>query len=87
MLVLLKIFMGSSTGNMLVDDKSVLEEVFKKSPMIIAVHCEDEKIIQENIAKAKQQYGEKVPISEHPNIRSEDACYKSSSLIRVSEKI
>ena len=68
----LKIFMGSSTGNMLVDDKSVLEDVFKKSPMIIAVHCEDEKIIQENIAKAKQQYGEKVPISEHPNIRSED---------------
>ena len=67
-----KIFMGSSTGNMLVDDKSVLEEVFKKSPMIIAVHCEDEKIIQENIAKAKQQYGEKVPITEHPNIRSED---------------
>ena len=76
----LKIFMGSSTGNMLVDDKSVLEEVFKKSPMIIAVHCEDEKIIQENIAKVKKQYGEKVPITEHPNIRSEDACYKSSSL-------
>ena len=83
----LKIFMGSSTGNMLVDDKSVLEEVFKKSPMIIAVHCEDEKIIQENIAKAKQQYGEKVPITEHPNIRSEDACYKSSSLaIELAKK-
>lgn len=83
----LKIFMGSSTGNMLVDDKSVLEEVFKKSPMIIAVHCEDEKIILENIAKAKQQYGEKVPITEHPNIRSEDACYKSSSLaIELAKK-
>ena len=83
----LKIFMGSSTGNMLVDDKSVLEEVFKKSPMIIAVHCEDEKIIQENIAKAKKQFGENVPITEHPNIRSEDACYKSSSLaIELAKK-
>ena len=83
----LKIFMGSSTGNMLVDDKSVLEEVFKKSPMIIAVHCEDEKIIQENIAKAKKQFGENIPITEHPNIRSEDACYKSSSLaIELAKK-
>ena len=83
----LKIFMGSSTGNMLVDDKSVLEEVFKKSPMIIAVHCEDEKIIQENIAKAKKQFGENIPTTEHPNIRSEDACYKSSSLaIELAKK-
>ena len=76
----IKIFMGSSTGNMLVDNKSVLEEIFEKSPMLIAVHCEDEKIIQENIKKAKDQFGEEVPISEHPNIRSAEACYKSSSM-------
>jgi len=76
----IKIFMGSSTGNMLVDNKSVLEELFKKSPMLIAVHCEDEATIQENIRKAKAQFGEGVPISEHPNIRSAEACYKSSSM-------
>ena len=76
----IKIFMGSSTGNMLVDNKSVLEELFKKSPMLIAVHCEDEATIQENIRKAKAQFGEGVPISEHPNIRNAEACYKSSSM-------
>ena len=76
----IKIFMGSSTGNMLVDNKSVLEEIFEKSPMLIAVHCEDEATIQENINKAKAQFGEEVPISEHPNIRSVEACYKSSSM-------
>lgn len=76
----IKIFMGSSTGNMLVDNKSVLEEIFSKSPMLIAVHCEDEQTIQGNITKAKEQYGEEVPISEHPNIRSAEACYKSSSM-------
>lgn len=76
----LKIFMGSSTGDMLVDDRKVLEEIFEKSPMLIAVHCEDEDIIRNNIQKAKNQYGENVPISEHPNIRSSEACYKSSSM-------
>jgi dihydroorotase len=76
----IKIFMGSSTGNMLVDNKSVLEEIFEKSTMLIAVHCEDEATIQENINKAKAQFGEEVPISEHPNIRSVEACYKSSSM-------
>jgi len=76
----IKIFMGSSTGNMLVDNKTVLEEIFSKSPMLIAVHCEDETTIQNNIKKAKQQYGEDVPISEHPNIRSTEACFKSSSM-------
>jgi len=76
----IKIFLGSSTGNMLVDNKEVLEDIFKKSPMIIAVHCEDEFIIQENVKKSKVKYGEDVPISEHPNIRSADACYKSSSM-------
>ena len=74
-----KIFMGSSTGDMLVDNRKVLEEIFSKTPMLIAVHCEDENIIQENIVKAKKRFGEDVPISEHPNIRSEEACFKSSS--------
>ena len=76
----IKIFMGSSTGNMLVDDKNILEEIFKNSPMLIAVHCEDEETIQVNIKKAKAMYGDNVPISEHMNIRSEEACYKSSSM-------
>ena len=76
----IKVFMGSSTGNMLVDNLEVLEELFAKSKMLIAVHCEDEKVINENMNKAKKKYGEHVPISEHPNIRSVDACYKSSSL-------
>jgi len=76
----IKIFMGSSTGNMLVDNKNVLEELFSKSPMLIAVHCEDEQTIQENTLRAKKEFGEEVPISEHPNIRSAEACYKSSSM-------
>ena len=76
----IKIFMGSSTGNMLVDNKSVLEEIFSKSSMLIAVHCEDEGTIQENTIAAKKEFGEAVPISEHPNIRSAVACYKSSSM-------
>ena len=76
----IKIFMGSSTGNMLVDNKNVLEEIFSKSPMLIAVHCEDEETIQKNIDTAKEKYGEEVPISEHPNIRSAEACFKSSSI-------
>jgi len=76
----IKIFMGSSTGNMLVDNRNVLEEIFKKSPMLIAVHCEDEQTIQDNTIAAKKEFGEEVPISEHPNIRSADACYKSSSM-------
>jgi len=75
-----KIFMGSSTGNMLVDNKSVLEEIFSKLPILIAVHCEDEQTIQENTIAAKKEFGEEVPISEHPNIRSAEACYKSSSM-------
>ena len=83
----IKIFMGSSTGNMLVDDKNILEEIFAKSPMLIAVHCEDEATIKENINQAKKTYGEEVPIYEHPNIRSEDACFKSSSMaIKLAQK-
>jgi len=76
----IKIFMGSSTGNMLVDNRIVLEEIFKKSPMLIAVHCEDEQTIQENTIEAKKEFGEEVPIREHANIRSAEACYKSSSM-------
>ena len=76
----IKIFMGSSTGDMLVDNKKILEEIFKKSKCLIAVHCEDETIIQNNIRKAKEKYGEDIPFDLHHEIRSEEACYKSSSL-------
>jgi len=83
----IKIFMGSSTGNMLVNNTNVLEEIFSKSKMLIAVHCEDEIIIQKNIKKIKKKYGEDVPISEHSNIRSAEACYKSSSMaIELAKK-
>ena len=83
----IKIFMGSSTGNMLVDNKNVLEEIFSKSRMLIAVHCEDETIIQKNIETAKEKFGENIPISEHPNIRSVEACYKSSSTaVKLAKK-
>ena len=75
-----KIFMGSSTGNMLVDDERTLESIFSNSPMLIATHCEDERIIRTNSQKFKDQYGEDVPIKFHPVIRSREACYKSSSL-------
>ena len=76
----IKIFMGSSTGDMLVDNKKVLEEIFKKSDCLIAVHCEDEETIQKNLYEAKNKFGEDIPIEMHPKIRSVDACYKSSSL-------
>ena len=75
----LKLFLGSSTGNMLVDDPNILEEIFSKSNLLISAHCEDETTIQENLAKAKAQYGEDIPIEMHPKIRSEEACYISSS--------
>ncbi|MAM04678.1 MAG: dihydroorotase [Flavobacteriales bacterium] len=83
----LKIFMGSSTGNMLVDNKDVLETIFSKSKMLIAVHCEDENTISKNLEKAVIKYGENIPISEHPIIRSEEACYKSSSFaVKLAKK-
>jgi dihydroorotase len=83
----IKIFMGSSTGNMLVDDKSVLENIFKKSKMLIAVHCEDEATIQQNTVHYKSIYGEDVPIEMHSKIRSDEACYKSSSMaIELAKK-
>ncbi len=76
----IKVFMGSSTGNMLVDKEATLEGLFSKVPMLIATHCEDEATIQANIATYKAKFGENVPIEYHPIIRSEEACYKSSSM-------
>lgn len=74
-----KIFMGSSTGNMLVDSEKTLSGIFSECPMLIATHCEDEATIRKNTAEFKERYGEDVPISAHPLIRNEEACYLSSS--------
>ncbi len=75
-----KVFMGSSTGNMLVDNRRSLERIFKEAPTLIATHCEDEITIRKNTELQREQFGEDVPIHLHPIIRSEEACYKSSSL-------
>lgn len=75
----LKIFMGSSTGNLLVDNPKTLEGFFLKFPALIAAHCEDEATIRKNTEEFKAKYGEDVPVECHPLIRSEEACYKSSS--------
>ncbi|NVO11359.1 MAG: dihydroorotase [Bacteroidales bacterium] len=75
-----KVFMGSSTGNMLVDKVETLDAIFKLSPVLIATHCEDETTIKENIIKYKELYGESVPFKYHAEIRSEKACFLSSSL-------
>jgi dihydroorotase len=74
-----KIFMGSSTGNMLVDNTDTLEHLFANVPMLIATHCEDEATIRKNLEAYKEQYGEDIPMSAHPLIRSAEACYLSSS--------
>lgn len=74
-----KLFLGSSTGNMLVDKLEVIEAIFSSTPHVIAAHCEDEQTIRENTEKAIAQYGSNIPFSEHPLIRSEEACYLSSS--------
>jgi len=76
----IKVFMGASTGAMLVDDEQVLEGIFADSPLLIATHCEDTPMIKANEDAARAKYGEDVPMAEHPRIRSEEACYKSSSL-------
>ena len=73
-----KVFMGSSTGNMLVDDNCALSKLFAISKKPVLVHCEDETIIRNNLEKAKEQYGENIPFSEHEHIRSRMACIKSS---------
>jgi dihydroorotase len=75
-----KVFMGSSTGNMLVDDERTLEGIFAASPLVIATHCEHTPTIAANEAAARARYGEHIPFSEHPRIRSAEACYRSSSL-------
>ncbi len=75
----LKIFMGSSTGNMLVDNKEILERIFTEANMLIATHCEDEQTVRENNSHYKEKYGDKLDASFHPIIRSVDACYRSSS--------
>lgn len=75
----IKLFLGSSTGNMLVDNEEVLEKIFSSTKMLIAVHCEDEQTIQSNLEKYKAEYGEDIPVTCHPEIRSASACYKSSS--------
>ncbi|WP_190810014.1 dihydroorotase [Flagellimonas sp. S3867] len=74
-----KLFLGSSTGNMLVDNEEVLEKIFSNTEMVISAHCEDETTIRTNLAKYQEMYGEDIPIALHPIIRSEQACYLSSS--------
>ncbi|MEX0968614.1 MAG: dihydroorotase [Bacteroidia bacterium] len=74
----IKVFMGSSTGNMLVDDEQTLGKIFSESPMLIATHCETEEIILRNLEQAKKRYGADIPFSAHPEIRSVEACLLSS---------
>ncbi len=76
----IKVFMGASTGNMLVDNPAALDRVFAESPLLIATHCEDTPMIMANEQAMREKYGEDVPISAHPTIRSAEACYASSSL-------
>jgi dihydroorotase len=73
-----KIFMGASTGNMLVDKIKSLEAIFSESPVLVATHCEDESIIQANLDHFRRLHGDDIPINLHPKIRSAEACYKSS---------
>ncbi len=75
----IKLFLGSSTGNMLVDNEQVLEKIFSSTDMLIAVHCEDEATIKQNLEKYKAEYGDDIPVKFHPEIRSAEACYISSS--------
>jgi dihydroorotase len=83
----IKIFMGSSTGNMLVDEPAVLERVFASTQLVIATHCEDEQTVRQNLEEARKTYGQAIPFWEHPNIRSREACFLSSSLaIRLARK-
>ena len=82
-----KVFMGSSTGNMLVDDPEALEQIFAGSPTLIATHCEDEATIQKNTEEQKAQFGDDIPVHMHPVIRSEAACFLSSDLaVKLARK-
>ncbi len=74
-----KLFLGSSTGNMLVDDEEVIENIFRNTEMVISAHCEDETTIRNNMAIYKEKYGDNIPVEYHPIIRSNEACYLSSS--------
>jgi len=74
-----KLFLGSSTGNMLVDDEKVIEGIFKATPLVISARCEDEGTIRRNLEAAKEQYGDAIPMGMHSEIRSAEACYLSSS--------
>ncbi|MGB3145960.1 MAG: dihydroorotase [Maribacter sp.] len=83
----IKLFLGSSTGNMLVDDEQVIENIFRNTEMVISAHCEDETTIRANLAKYQAEFGDDIPIKFHPIIRSEEACYLSSSrAIALAEK-
>ncbi|OUW35056.1 MAG: dihydroorotase [Flavobacteriaceae bacterium TMED179] len=83
----LKLFLGSSTGNMLINDPEVLKSIFENTKLVIAVHCEDEDTIRNNLESARLNYGENIPIEQHPFIRSEEACYLSSSrAIRLAKE-
>ncbi|NNL01626.1 MAG: dihydroorotase [Eudoraea sp.] len=83
----IKLFLGSSTGNMLVDNEEVLERIFMNTELVISAHCEDEKTIRENTQKFRAKYGDDIPVEYHPLIRSEEACYLSSSrAIALAEK-
>ena len=83
----LKLFLGSSTGNMLINDSEVLKSIFENTKLVIAVHCEDEDTIRNNLESARLNYGENIPIEQHPFIRSEEACYLSSSrAIRLAKE-
>ena len=76
----IKVFMGASTGDMLVDDPRTLERIFEHAPVIVVTHCEDSPMIWKNEAKAREKFGDDVPFSEHPKIRSADACLASSKM-------
>jgi dihydroorotase len=79
--------MGSSTGNMLVDNLTTLKAIFSQSPLLIAVHCEDESIIRNNLEAARFRFGDDVPVYFHPIIRDTDACYRSSRMaVELAEK-
>ena len=75
----IKVFVGSSTGNMLVDKERALNDIFKNSEVIITTHCEDEQMVNSNLKIAQEKYGDNIPFDQHPIIRSREACYKSSS--------
>lgn len=82
-----KVFMGSSTGNMLVDDQQTLEGIFKECPMLIALHCEKEAVVRENLARYKTEFPNGIPVTAHPKIRNAEACYASSSeAVALAEK-